>query len=210
MGSVQIKMCGMTRVEDARRAMSLGVDAIGLNFYPSSPRFVSLDRALAIAEAVDGEVELFGVFVNEVTEWVESIRDQVGLDRLQFHGDEAPEVLLPFGDKAVKVIRFQDPEEEPDWASYPRVGGFLLEPWHETVFGGSGRSWHYESLAGLRPPRPWFMAGGLSPDNVGRAVLASGADGVDVCSGVESVPGIKDARRMDEFVAEVRRAETSL
>lgn len=210
MGAVRIKMCGMTRVEDARRAADLGVDAIGLNFYPSSPRFVSLDRAVAIAAAVGDKVELFGVFVNELHDRVEFIRGEVGLSRLQFHGDEPPETLMPFGDAAVKVIRFRDPMTEPDWSAYPQVGGFLLEPRHETLFGGSGRSWRYESLAGLRPPRPWFLAGGLSPGNVGRAIVASGARGVDVCSGVESVPGIKDARRMDAFVTEVRRVEEAL
>jgi phosphoribosylanthranilate isomerase len=210
MGAVRIKMCGMTRVEDARRAASLGVDAIGLNFYPSSPRFVSVERAMEISAAIDGQVELFGVFVNEIDERVEWIRKEVGLNRIQFHGDEPPEALTPFGEAAVKVIRFQEPMTEPDWEAYPLVGGFLLEPRHETLFGGSGRSWSYESLAGLQPPRPWYLAGGLSPRNVGRALLASGASAVDVCTGVESVPGIKDTRRMEEFVEEIRRVEETL
>lgn len=210
MNHVQIKMCGMTRVEDAKRAVSLGVDAIGLNFYPSSPRFLSVERALDIAEAVDSRVELFGIFVDDIFDRVEEIRSLVGLDRIQFHGDEEPEEIASFGPSAVKAIRFKGAIVEPQWERYPTVWGFLIEPQHETLFGGSGRSWRYESLAGVSLPRRWWLAGGLKASNVEEAILSSGARAVDVCSGVESIPGIKDAQRMSEFVREVRRVEEAL
>jgi len=210
MSALRIKMCGMTRVQDALKAADLGVDAIGINFYPVSPRFVSVERAIRIADAVRGKVELFGIFVNDIPERVDSLVKEVGLDRVQFHGDETPEALLPFGSKAVKAVRFERSTVEFNWSDYPLVWGFLLEPRHETLYGGSGRSWQYESLRGLEVPRPWLLAGGLSPENVGRAIAESGTPGVDVCSGVEAVPGIKDARRMEAFVKEVRRVEEAL
>lgn len=210
MGALRVKICGMTRVQDARNAADLGVDAIGINFYPVSPRFVSVERAIDIADSVRGRVELFGVFVNDIPERVDSIIQEVGLDRVQFHGDEAPEALERFGSKAVKAVRFERSTVEFNWGDFPYVGGFLLEPRHETLYGGSGRSWNYRSLRGLEVPRPWLLAGGLSPENVASAIAESGAPGVDVCSGVESIPGIKDARRMEAFVREVRRAEEAL
>jgi len=210
MSHLQIKMCGMTRAEDARRAVDLGVDAIGLNFYPSSPRFLSVERAIEIVDQIRGDVELYGVFVNEIPDRVEEIRSRVGLDRIQFHGDEEPSEVAPFGLMAVKAIRFADSTVERQWERYPTVWGFLLEARHETLFGGSGRSWRYESLGGVELPRPWLLAGGLNASNVGEAIRSSGARAVDVCSGVESIPGIKDVRQMSDFVREVRRVEEAL
>lgn len=205
--TVYVKFCGVTSVEDARAAAELGADAIGLNFYPASPRAVTERRAIEIAEAVRGEVDLFGVFVNARDELVERLAVAVGLDRLQFHGDESPADLAAYGDRAVKVLRLSRPPRRGDLEIFPRVWGFLFERRHETLYGGAGRTWPYERLARLRTERRWLLAGGLSAENVRSAVQASGAGGVDVCSGVEQRPGVKDHRAMATFIQEARGGE---
>lgn len=204
MSGVLIKVCGVTRVEDAVHAADLGVDCLGLNFYPASPRHVPMERAAEIADAVRGRVGLFGVFVNTPRDDVERIVEAVGLDRVQFHGDESPADLALWGGRAVKALRIASRPSRRVWDDYPDAWGFLIEARHEELYGGSGAAWDYAALRGLRLSRPWLLAGGLEPGNVRRALAATGAPGVDVCSGVESVPGVKDARRVEALVGAVR------
>lgn len=194
----------MTRVKDAVDAAELGVDCLGLNFYPGSPRCVSVEKATKIADAVRGRVELFGVFVNASHDDIERAVEAVGLDRVQFHGDESPADLAPWGERAVKVVRVAGRPSPRVWEAYPEVWGFLVEARHDRLFGGTGKVWDYTVLRDLRPSRPWLLAGGLEPGNVRRALDATGAPGVDVCSGVESAPGIKDPRRVEALVRGAR------
>lgn len=193
-------------MEDAVDAAELGVDCLGLNFYPDSPRYVSVEKAVAIADAVRGRVELFGVFVNASRDDIERAVEAVGLDRVQFHGDESPADLAPWGERAVKVVRIAGQPSPRLWEAYPEVWGFLVEARHDSLYGGTGTVWDYTALRDLRLPRRWLLAGGLDADNVRRALDATGAPGVDVCSGVESVPGIKDPRRVEALVRAVRDA----
>lgn len=204
MSEVLIKVCGVTRVEDAVHAADLGVDCLGLNFYPASPRRVSLRRATEIADAVRGRVELFGVFVNASRDDIERAVETVGLDRVQFHGDESPADLAPWGERAVKVVRIVGRRSSGVWDAYPEVWGFLVEARHDSLYGGTGAAWDYSALRDLRLSRPWLLAGGLEPGNVRRALDATGAPGVDVCSGVESAPGVKDPRRVEALVRGAR------
>lgn len=206
MSGVLIKICGVTRVEDAVHAADLGVDCLGLNFYPASPRYVSVKQAAEIADAVRGRAALFGVFVNAAHDYVERVVEAVGLDRVQFHGDESPADLARWGERAVKAIRAAGGPSPRLWAEYPEVWGFLVEARHETLYGGSGRTWDYAALRAAPPPRPWLLAGGLRPDTVREALASSGAPGVDVCSGVEASPGIKDRSRVEALVAAIRAA----
>ncbi len=201
--SVQVKVCGITTVQDARLAVELGADYLGLNFYPGSPRFLSIERAREIADAVERRALLVGVFVNAPADQVSEIAESVGLDLLQFHGDESPEMLAPFAPRAIKAFRGTAEEA----ARFPEVWGFLFDAPRPAVssfsspellplsFGGTGTAWDYSSLAPLvshLAPRPVFVAGGIGPDNVRLALAQSGASLVDVCSRIESSPGVKD------------------
>lgn len=188
-------------------AVELGADFLGLNFYDKSPRFVSMERAREIAAAVAGDVPLVGVFVNAAPTTVETIADDVGLEWLQFHGDEAPAELEPFAARAIKVLRLGAVPDSDVLDRWPKVWGFLIEGHHPTLYGGSGREWAYEMIGDLPQGRRIFAAGGLTPANVGDAVRRSRAWGVDVCSGVEKSPGVKDRKLLEMFFDEVRRGE---
>jgi phosphoribosylanthranilate isomerase len=206
MGDLLIKICGVTRAADALACAELGVDLMGLNFHPPSPRCLAPEAARAIADAVRGRVRLVGVFVNHQAEEVRAIDRAVGLDLLQFHGDEPAEWVEEFGARALKVFRV-DPDSVVSPLAlfdHPSAWGFLFDVRRPEVYGGSGVSWPYERMAGIAVERPILVAGGIGPANVRQALAASGADGVDVCSGVESAPGIKDGGAIARLVGEVR------
>ena len=220
--SLKIKICGVTRSADARLAVELGADLLGLNFHPPSPRCVDPARAQEIAAAVGGRVPLVGVFVNRPVAEIEEVVERVGLDLVQLHGDEGPDQVAHFANRAIKVFRRETPPEAEVLARYPQVWGFLFDVPHETLYGGTGRSWAYEAVVG-RPDLPHrvggrtvLIAGGVSPDNVAEiraAVEVAGFGdrlpvGVDVCSGVEAAPGIKDRERMERLFSEVRDGQS--
>ena len=208
----RVKVCGVTRTEDAVSCMELGVDWLGLNFWPGSVRAVPVERARAIADAVRGRIGLVGVFVDHSRDEVESIARDVGLDWLQFHGDEPDDYVRAFGDRALKAVRLtaelsgeHASSGQIDWdARFPEAWGFLFESATAGGYGGLGKSWDYGALAGRRPARPTLIAGGITPATAAAALESSGADGVDVASGVESEPGIKDPAAVAELVAAVR------
>lgn len=203
----RIKVCGITRVEDARAAVELGADLLGLNFYAKSPRYVEPEAAQRIADAVRGRTVLVGVFVNETRERVEEVAARVGLDLVQFHGDESPREVEPFGARAIRALRWTGRRDQARLAEYPRVWGFLLDRRHDSLYGGSGEAWDYRSVAGLLVTKPVLLAGGLGPRNVRSAVAAVRPWGVDVASGVESAPGRKDRALLRRFFSEVRDGE---
>lgn len=214
---LKVKICGVTTPEDARFAMELGADFLGLNFYPPSPRFLSTPRAREIADAVGGRIPLVGVFVNRPREQIERLIAEVGLDLVQLHGDESPEDVAHLGGRAIKVFRRARLPEQRELVLYPDVWGFLFDVPHETLYGGTGRSWSYEEVASLELARrvghrPVLLAGGVHPGNVADirdAAAVSGllermTLGVDVCSGVEAEPGIKDRRQMERLFEALR------
>jgi phosphoribosylanthranilate isomerase len=202
-GAVRVKICGVTRAVDARRAADAGADFIGLNFFPGSPRFLSIDAAREIADAVRGRVDLVGVFVNEPLERVEEIAERVGLDLLQFHGDEEAADLAPFGARAIKVVRCAGRPAAAELAGFAGAWGFLLEPRHPRLYGGAGEEWDFRQAADPPTSKPVFLAGGLGPGNVRRALRQARPWGIDVCSRIESAPGVKDARLLDELWREI-------
>lgn len=201
-----VKICGVTRVEDAERAVELGASHLGLNFHPPSPRFVDADRARRIADSVRGRVELVGVFVNRPIAEVEELAERVGLDLLQFHGDETASAIQPLASRAIKAFRLDGSWSESVLDDFADVWGFLVEGRHPTLYGGTGESWGYERIAAIDFAKPVLLAGGIKPGNARQALDASGAWGLDVCSGVESAPGVKDAGLLERLFAELRIA----
>lgn len=207
---VKVKICGVTDPENALAAAEMGADYLGLNFYPRSPRFVETGRALEIADAARGRATLVGVFVNAPVEEVEETAARVGLDLVQFSGDEGPETISPFAGRAVKAFRTGGVPSGEEIAAYGDVWGLLIDAPHAALYGGTGAAWDYGALAdapGLAGRR-LFLAGGLGPDNVRRAVAAARPWGVDICSRVESAPGMKDPELLRRLFLEVRNGET--
>ena len=209
----RVKVCGVTRVEEARHAVALGAAMIGLNFYPPSPRFLRQERAREIADAVRGAATVVGVFVDRPRAEVEAIDEAVGLDLLQLHGDESPDYVAAFGEKALQVFRTDGDLSAVALGEFPQAWGFLFDVRPPTLYGGSGVAWSYGALRALMGSaelldqegrrRPILVAGGIGPGNASRAARASGAWGVDVCSGVESAPGVKDFHLLDQLFEEV-------
>jgi phosphoribosylanthranilate isomerase len=207
MSRVRVKICGVTRVEDARLAAELGADYLGLNFFAASPRLVEPERAAGIARAVRGQLAIVGVFVNESRERIESVADAVPLDLIQLHGDEGPAEVAAFGERAIKVFRVGEDFDPDQVSAYPTARAFLFDCGHPSLYGGTGLAWPYERIAGLEVDQPVWVAGGLGPENVRQAIQLSGADGIDVCSGVESSPGVKDHDAMKRLFQEVRHGQ---
>jgi len=202
----RVKICGITRARDARLAVDLGAEFVGLNFWPGSPRCLSIDDAAPIVEAVRGQATLVGVWVDAPPDQVSSTVESLGLDLLQFHGDEGPDSLEAFSGRVIKAFRVGSQFDPARLASYESAWGFLFDCARPGQYGGTGLAWPYERIAGLKTTKPVMVAGGLGSHNVVEAVRRSGADIVDVCSGVEKRPGIKDETRMRRFFEEVHNA----
>ena len=215
----KVKICGVTSPEEAMLAADLGADLVGLNFYPPSPRYLELPRAVEIAEAVRGRaggaqtkhVKLVGVFVNTPAAELEETARVVGLDLLQLHGDETPAEVAPFADRAIKAFRVRDRLDGAALAGYGQVWGVLIDSRHPQLYGGTGESWRFETLRGLRRqlPRRTFIAGGLGPGNVRAAIAAAEPYGIDLCSGIEAQPGKKDPELLRRLFEEISDGETS-
>ena len=199
-----VKICGVVDPANARMAVEMGADFLGLNFYPRSPRYVEIERAREIASAVrDSPVRLVGVFVNRPAREVEEIESAVGLDLLQLSGDETPEEAAPFMGRAIKAFRGTD-----GMGGWTDVWAWLFDAPHGSLYGGTGMAWNFQAVAGIAGDRRVFVAGGLGPDNVRQAVAASRPFAVDVCSRVESAPGIKDPELLKRLFQEVRNAQS--
>jgi phosphoribosylanthranilate isomerase len=207
---VKVKVCGVIDPENAEAVVDLGADFLGLNFCAKSPRYVSPARACVIADAVRGRVPLVGVFVNASRDEIDAIAERVGLDLLQFSGDEGPAEVAPFAARAIKVFRSGGDPGPEALSPYGDSWGVLFDAPHGTLYGGTGTAWSYETVArtveGL-PGRRVFIAGGLGPDNVRRAVEVCRPFAVDVCSRVESAPGIKDPELLRRLFQEVQHAQ---
>jgi len=204
---VKVKVCGVTDPANALAAVELGADYLGLNFYPGSPRYVDVRRALEIAAAVAGRVPLVGVFVNASAAEVEETEGRVGLGLVQFSGDEGPETVSPFAGRAIKAFRTGGLPGREEIAAYGPVWGVLIDAPHGSLYGGTGEAWNYGSVGGDRPER-LFLAGGLGPDNARRVAESVRPFAIDVCSRVESAPGVKDLELLRRLFLEVRHGET--
>lgn len=201
---IRVKICGITHPDDAELAIAAGADLIGLNFVPTSPRCIDLKTAAAIADRAAGRVELVGVFQNAEPEEIDRVLRRVDLDRLQFHGDETEEEVEAVDLPVIKAIRGADPEAAD---TYP---GTIVLLDHPSGDGGAGQPWTWSDAAGLiESGHDVILAGGLAPDNVGRALTELGdlPWGVDVATGVQTPTHRVDESKLREFVAAVRKAE---
>jgi phosphoribosylanthranilate isomerase len=205
----RVKICGITRPQDGVAAAEAGADAIGLVFYPRSPRFVTPDQALAVVRTLPPFVTVVGLFVNEQPGMVRAMADAVGLDLLQFHGDESPDYCRQFNQPYLKALRVRaDSDLLVAAQGYREARGLLLDAWHETVPGGSGAVFDWELIPAVLRPH-CILAGGLDPDNVTGAIRQVRPYAVDVSSGVEADKGIKDPARIQAFMRGVSSGDTS-
>ncbi len=214
----RIKVCGITTVEDAFAAVDAGADAIGLNFYEKSSRYVKPELASAIAAEISPHATPVGLFVNHPAEKIKRICSQVGLEVVQLHGDEPPEFLGQLG-RGYKVVRARRVSEKgleevsKDLQACFDLSGFfpkavLLDAETPGHYGGTGKTISWAELAGhsARLEVPLILAGGLTPENVAEAIRTVRPSGVDVASGVESSPAVKDKEKMRQFVAAAKAA----
>ncbi|MEO2169032.1 MAG: phosphoribosylanthranilate isomerase [bacterium] len=203
--TVRVKICGVTTAADAKMAVAAGADMVGLNFYPSSRRFVSAERALVVAAAAPAPVWKVGVFVNSSRAEVESIRRQVGLDALQFHGDEPAEFLAGWPCPVIRTSRIASASDVGVALASSAPDYYLLEGDAGADYGGAGAGFEW-TWAREIPASRLIVAGGLKPQNVAAAVRSLRPFGVDVASGVELEPGIKDAAATAEFIENAKSA----
>lgn len=200
-----IKICGITRVEDALEAASLGIDAVGFVFAPG-PRKVDPSIVREISQRLSNSVLRVGVFVNQDSSEVDQIITECGLTALQFHGDEPPEYCQRFFLPIIKAIRIKGLESLKEVERFPRAT-LLLDTFCPVKAGGTGVPFPWEIALKAKERRDIILSGGLNPGNVGAAIESVSPFGVDVSSGVESMPGKKDLSKMVQFVKEVRKAD---
>ncbi len=211
----RVKICGITRPEDARLAARLGADALGLVFYAGSKRAVSIEQARQIVAVVPAFVSLVGLFVNPTQKQVESVLANVHLDYLQFHGEETPEFCASFAVPYLKALRMS-----PALSSaanvlavidqYSTASAILLDAWDPMQAGGTGKQfdWSLAAHCVVQSKLPIILAGGLDAANAAGAITQVMPWALDLSSGVESEPGIKDPQRLTAFFDEVNRVRT--
>lgn len=204
--SVNVKICGVTSVNDGLAAAAAGADMIGLMFYTRSPRHVPWATATAIACALPPQVVKVGVFVDPTMETVERAIAECGVSLLQFHGDEPPDFCTQFGVMSLKAFRIRDAASLGALPGY-QTDAWLLDAFSPAALGGTGEKFNWELASEAKKlGRPIFLAGGLTPENVAEAVRRVQPFAVDVSSGVESTPGKKDPAKVRAFIAAVKSA----
>ena len=207
----EIKICGITSLEDARLAVELGADVLGFNFSELSPRYIAPGTASDIIRKLPDRVRTVGVLVNQSLTEVERFLTQTSIGRVQLHGDETPEFVESItswsGPVVIKAIRIADGFDERTVRDY-NVEHFLLDSASTKEYGGTGVTFDWKIALEFkkRIHQDFFLAGGLTPDNVAEAIRTVRPYGVDVCSGVEAERGKKDRRKMEAFIRNARNA----
>jgi len=197
----RLKICGITRLEDALLAASLGVHALGFIFYPKSPRYITPQQAQEIIEKLSPFVQTVGVFVNEKTRKIKDIAKFCGLNLIQLHGDESPAFCESLGLPCIKAFRIKDESSLNLLVGYKnKVKGFLLDTYKKGQAGGTGETFNWElALQAKKYGIPIILAGGLNPANIEVAIKTVQPYALDVNSGIESAPGIKDRNLMEKL-----------
>ncbi len=205
----RVKICGITRPEDALQAAKLGADAIGLVFHPPSPRAVSVEQARAIVAVIPPFVTVVGLFVDAQPAEISAVLDAVRLDTLQLHGREPALECARYARPYIKALRMsEDMDVRSAARDYAEASAVLLDAYHQELPGGTGQSFDWSRVpADL--DKPIVLSGGLTPENVADAIRRVWPYAVDVSSGVEAAKGIKDHRKMAKFINEVNHVSIS-
>lgn len=198
-----VKICGITREEDAQEAVECGARAVGFIFWPRSPRFIEPEHARRIVRRLPPFVTTVGVFVNETADHINAVADLAQLGAVQLHGDEAPELLGSLERPVVKAVSSVAPDTASRWPAETIV---LVDAHDPARRGGTGARADWAAAARLAAARRIVLAGGLSPENVAHAIATVRPFGVDVSSGVEDAPGLKNRTRIRAFFEAVRQA----
>ncbi|MEM7471663.1 MAG: phosphoribosylanthranilate isomerase [Pseudomonadota bacterium] len=209
MSEVQVKICGLRTTHDVAACVAAGARYVGFVFFPKSPRHLALDEAHALALQVPAGIAKVALTVNADDDALDALMDQVPLDMLQLHGTESPDraatLRARYGLPVMKALGIADESDLAKIAEYAEIVDQLLidakPPRDATLPGGNGLSFDWRLIAGRNWACPWMLAGGLTPANVAQAIQLTGAQQVDVSSGVESVPGQKSANLISEFIA---------
>ena len=212
MTSVQIKICGVTNVKDARACAELGASMIGFNFYPKSPRYIEPKIARRIIEAIPSGVSPVGVFVDASAEEIRNIADVAGVRCVQLHGGTSPDICRELA-REFRVIRAfsTDPQFRPEEVSLFDNCDVLVDAHHPKLRGGTGLTCDWLAARTTRSlARFLILSGGLTEENVGQAIATVAPHAVDVCSGVESAPGVKNHKAVEDFITAVRAASSSI
>lgn len=211
--STRVKICGLTRLADLDAVVVAGAAYVGFNFFPKSPRFLATAQARTLSLAAPPGLARVGLFVDAEDAQIDAVLAEVPLDMLQLHGRESLERMAHLrarhGLPLIKAVGVADSADLPALVDYVRVADMLLvdaKPPKDAVLpGGNGLAFDWRLIAGRRWPCPWMLAGGLDAGNVAEAIALTGARQVDVASGVESAPGVKDAAKIAAFCAAASR-----
>jgi phosphoribosylanthranilate isomerase len=205
--TTQVKICGITSLDDAQAAAEAGADALGFVFYNNSPRYMTIPAVAGIFKKSPLNIMRVGVFVNSPADFIIRAVAECGLSLLQFHGDEPPEFCTQFGVMSMKAFRIRDAESLKELPKYS-TDAWLLDACSSESLGGTGEKFNWNlAVEAQKFGRPIFLAGGLKPENVADAVRRVKPFGVDVASGVESSPGKKDRAKVQAFIRAVRSVE---
>jgi phosphoribosylanthranilate isomerase len=196
---IKVKICGITTLDDAQVAVDAGADMVGFIFYPPSPRYVTPAQAQAIVAHLPVAVSTVGVFVNESVETVSRVVRESGVQMVQLHGTESPEMCQQLPWPVVKTLRFTA-HVRPEIMQQYTVEAFLIEGFHAEIYGGGGARADWPRVAALHSYGRIILAGGLTPENVREAIQVVRPYAVDVCSGVEATPGCKDWQKVRAFI----------
>jgi phosphoribosylanthranilate isomerase len=208
----QIKICGVTNANDAKMCAELGADMIGFNFYPQSPRYIEPELARQIVETLPSHADAVGVFVNGNADEIRNTANATGVRSVQLHGDFSPDVGRELA-REFRVIQvfFTHPQFRPEDVALFSHCDVLIDAHHPDLRGGTGQTCDWSAAREtLRFSRFLILSGGLNAENVASAIKAVTPNAVDVCSGVESAPGVKDRGAINDFIAAVRAAENTL
>jgi phosphoribosylanthranilate isomerase len=195
---IPVKICGITSCEDAEIAVNYGASAIGMIFYEGSPRYIYPDNAEEWIGAIPSKMKKVGVFVNEKWKNIKTIVEKLNLDYIQLHGDESPEYCDKMIRPVIKTFRV-GLDFDPAVLGNFHVHAFLFDTFQKGKPGGTGRSFNWDLISGLKRDTPIILSGGLNPDNINEGIETVHPSAVDVNSGVESEPGIKDKGKMEKL-----------
>lgn len=202
---IRVKICGITSMEDASAAFEGGADAVGFIFYRKSPRYITPLAASRIVAGLGPFITTVGVFVNESPDGIKAAISASGIDCVQLHGEEGPGECIGYGVDVIKAVRVRDSSDIERLRDFP-VSAYLLDTYREGMHGGTGEAFDWEIAVEAKRSGRVILSGGLDPDNVGEAVRSVRPYAVDVSSGVESAPGMKDPDKVLRFIKEARAA----